>query len=380
MLKVSRIELENVLKKFTGDNKSTFDGTLEVDDKRLTLIVRSNSGAVFTEFLDGDYNKPNNFIRRFKLSRLLKILSSLKKSDVIGIDSTTDKNLILIGGKNFNTEITLDSGEEKRQLINIDLENIHNSIKIDTLDFIVGLEHTKKTIANETDRLPVITNLCFKPDEEYISMQSLDGFRYHKYEVDGMAENNNEILIPKAVVPEILKVVKTTKTQQKKNLIPYVKITVDKKGNGVVQVGRTIITFNTHIEEYLDVNRIYPTVLTSSFSLNSNDLLDNIKLLKELGKTDSKLSLVVIDITKNGVELLAKSDGSKTKVELDCNFNYEQDLRIGFNPDFFIDSLSQIKNQECYLHFSDRISPVIVRSGKYEDVLFPVRLSNPEEW
>jgi DNA polymerase-3 subunit beta len=92
--------------------------------------------------------------------------------------------------------------------------------------------------------------------------------------------------------------------------------------------------------------------------------------------TSDKANSVKLSVGRNNLAVTANSpEVGEARENLVINYN-GKDIQIGFNPDYLIDPLSVLTEEEVFLELIDELSPAVLKiNGPFLYVIMPMRLS-----
>jgi DNA polymerase-3 subunit beta len=109
-------------------------------------------------------------------------------------------------------------------------------------------------------------------------------------------------------------------------------------------------------------------------SVNKDNFYAAVKRASLLTTPDSQS--IKLDIGKNKVVISkASQDGSESREDVDCEYAGE-DLSIGFNPNYLMDPLKNVNEQEIVFEFAGQDKRGVLRAegGDYVYIVLPVRM------
>jgi DNA polymerase-3 subunit beta len=225
----------------------------------------------------------------------------------------------------------------------------------------------KTSYAASTDETRFILNgnlLSFKNDK--LVVVATDGRRLalSEQEVEFPKEAEAEIVIPTKALNELLKIMAgegPMKIHAVKNQIAFEigdNLMVTKLIEGQYPNFRQVIP--AHSEQRIAVEREMLLTAIRRVSLLISDKSYSVKL--KFGKNKLVISASAPDVGEAEESLPIKYSG--------------KEIEIAFNPDFIMDPLKNIVNDEVYLEVTDDMSPAVVKcDGAFLYVLMPMRVN-----
>lgn len=161
--------------------------------------------------------------------------------------------------------------------------------------------------------------------------------------------------------------------------------TLDKKSDNIVKVswnGSDLIKFEfedfmvkgkLYEGRFLDVTKIIFNNPETEFTIETNKLLDTLKLMDKLTKDEQ---LVILKITDKLI-LETKTSLNEMTDEINITDKYGPDVNIAFDIKFLLAVVNQYKNENVRVQLKGPNDPMILKSNNKLDLVLPVRL---REW
>ena len=131
--------------------------------------------------------------------------------------------------------------------------------------------------------------------------------------------------------------------------------------------------------EFLDYNNVIPKDKETRITINKNDLqgaIERASIFSISAQEKEKKYPIKLNINIDNVIVSCTSQVGDAKEEVKVNTE-GQDLEIGFNPKYLLDTLKAIEDDEICLDFGSNISPCVIRSTadeKFTYMVLPMRL------
>ncbi|OGX35892.1 MAG: DNA polymerase III subunit beta [Omnitrophica WOR_2 bacterium RIFCSPLOWO2_02_FULL_50_19] len=125
--------------------------------------------------------------------------------------------------------------------------------------------------------------------------------------------------------------------------------------------------------EYPNYEQVIPKQSQGRLKANRENFYAAVKRASLLATPDSQS--IKLDLLKNRVIISkASQDGSESREEVDCEYAGDE-LTIGFNPNYLMDVLKNISQEEVDFEFAgqDRRGVVRAEGGDYIYIILPVR-------
>ncbi len=159
--------------------------------------------------------------------------------------------------------------------------------------------------------------------------------------------------------------------------------TLDKKSDNLIKVlwnGSDLIKFEfqdfivkgeLYEGRFLDVTKIIFNDPETEFTIETNKLLDTLKLMDKLTKDEQ---MVLLYINDNKLKLETKTDMNIMTDEIDITGKYGEDVNIAFNIKYLIAVVNQYKNENVKIELKGPNDPMILKGHDKLDLVLPVRL------
>ncbi len=248
---------------------------------------------------------------------------------------------------------------------------IESSVGINQKLFKDMIKKILFAVSNDENR-PVYTGALLKVENNILTLVALDGFKLAMKTY----ENENEInefkaIIPGKVLSELLKMLHD-------NEEGIIKIGIN-KNQALFEVDESVIISRIIDGEFLNYQAIIPSVKETRVKVNTKKLLDAFERVALFAKESSdkdKKSPVRMKISLDGLTLSCISQTGDAKENVNA-FLEGNELEIGFNPRYFIETLKVIEDQEVYIDFTNNIAPAVIkplRGNSYLYIVLPVKL------
>lgn len=159
--------------------------------------------------------------------------------------------------------------------------------------------------------------------------------------------------------------------------------TLDKKSDNLIKVlwnGSNLIKFefedfivkgNLYNDKFFDVEKVIYDNPETEFTIETNKLLDTLKLMDKLTKDEQ---MVLLYINDNKLKLETKTDMNIMTDEIDITGKYGPDVKIAFNIKYLLAVANQYKNENVKIELKGPNDPMIFRGENKLDLVLPVRL------
>lgn len=335
--------LEGVKLTAKDDTLTLFATDLELAiEKRINAKVLIEGEAVVSGKLFADYAK--------------KI-----ENDEVELDGTNAAKLI-IKYPDSELQIKCFPAEEYPLFKEVDTERSFVILKKELKEMI------NKVIFNvSTDEArPALRGVCLNIKEDSIEAVASDGYRLALTKaVINNSGLNEKIVVPAKSMNELCKLIDdgedTVTVYVEKNYI-------------MVDLFHTKIVSRLISEEYINYERIIPTVFTTEVTVEKKMFETSIDRASLINRLDKK-SFVKMEIIENILQLEAHGEEGDVVEKVNIS-TVGKDLTIGFNSKYIIDCLHAIDEQTITLNFTSSTAPCIIKgeSVKWLYLILPLRV------
>ncbi len=234
----------------------------------------------------------------------------------------------------------------------------------------------------EQDSRPMLCGAFFKVNEGNLEIVSCDSYTLSKCTVNCDLKDIGEIsamnfsfIIPGHALTELIKILPDKDDT--------VNVFLSRK-HAIIKI-RDIVFFTRMIDsEYIDYKRIIPTSQTIFVNVNRERLLRGLEraiLVAEDKVQGSARSYVKIGIKGNIFSLTSTSVNGKVYDEMECEHEGE-DLEIGFNCRYLINSIRSSEGEEVALTFKSATQSVTIEPAQKKEnesffyMILPVRMND----
>ena len=341
--------LSNILMEAKKDNISIFATDLEIGMKYtvkcnvikegiITIPARHLTNIV-KELPDGEFKiiEEKNNIIKIKSGNILFSINTLKKDEFPKFPSSPKEQSI-----NISTSIIKDvmrktvfamSHDEVRYVLNGVCFEIGKNTRSETL---------LKAVATDGKRLAYIFNNIKIPSD------------YTK-----------KVIIPSKTIKEILRIIDEWED---------VKIIIGEKQINF-KTDNILITSRLIEGHFPDYNQVLPKKYKKRIKLNTERFLISLKRVALL--ISDKTNYIKINLKKDVMVLSIETpEVGQAREEIEIDYKGEE-LIIAFDPNYIIDVLKNIRDDEIYFDFIDSENPGVIRqvnSDNYLCVIMPIKI------
>ena len=241
--------------------------------------------------------------------------------------------------------------------------NSENTFEIDQKTIKDMIRQTSFAVGTDENR-PTLTGALVEYKNGELSIVTIDGFRMalRKNKVTGIS-NAFKALVPGRTLNEIGKILTTGKTS----------VCID-KNKILFGLNKCKIVSRLLDGEFINYNSLLPKDTKIQVKINTKSLLESIERAALL--VDK--APITLDISKSRITITSMADAGQSREEVQADISGE-DLKIGFNPKYFTDSLKVIDDEHIQINFTNNTGSCTItptNGDGYTYMLLPVRLKS----
>ncbi|MDI9482719.1 MAG: DNA polymerase III subunit beta [Bacillota bacterium] len=245
--------------------------------------------------------------------------------------------------------------------------NEENKVSISQNTLRDMIRKTIYAISDDENRRILTGSLMEAADGDF-SVVSLDGFRLAAAKTIIKENLSFKAVIPGKNLNEIQKILEATDKE--------VKITLS-KNQALFEIDNCRIISSLLDGEYMNYRSFIPEQYETVIEVSVNEITQGIERAS-LITSDDKRFPVKLNIADNKLLITTNAEVGISKEEIDVEID-GNDLTIGFNPRYLLDSLKVIDDENIVISFSSSIGPSVIKPVSGDNYLFmvlPVRMSN----
>ena len=283
------------------------------------------------------------------------------------LDLDSSKNILNINCHDIHFSLLITSPEDFPQLV---FSNQKNSFSLKAKKLLEIISKTSYAISTDETRLH-LNGLFLQEFDSNLRAVATDGHRLSLIDTDVESLDiemfKNGIIVPKKGITEI-------KRMAESFLESDLEISIDDSFI-YISAGNTYLSVRLIAREFPKYQAVIPSKTSFTLQIERSALLNSVKRIKIMANEKShgvKLSLGQKELT---VAANHPSLGDAKEI-IPISFDGEE-MEIGFNGKFLIDSLSTFDDGEIILEINNEFSPIIVKSPKAThclDIIMPLKL------
>lgn len=201
--------------------------------------------------------------------------------------------------------------------------------------------------------------------DDILKIVSLDGHRVSIRNITLKDHyNDHKVIVPGKTLSEISKIL--TGDNEKEILIFF------SDNHILFEFDDTIVVSRLIEGEYFRIEHMLSSDYETRVKVNKRDFMDNIDRSMILIR-DSDRKPIILNVEDHNVNMKVKSSFGSMNADV-AAYKTGKDIKIGFNPKFFMDALRVIDDEEVELYMMNPKSPCFIKDedGTYIYLILPV--------
>jgi|5B_taG_2_1085324.scaffolds.fasta_scaffold45882_2 DNA polymerase-3 subunit beta len=267
-----------------------------------------------------------------------------------------------------NAKASIKSGRAKWQLNTLPAKEYpefmsideSESIECDIALLVDAVKRCSPTMANNDTRY-YLNGMLFDIDGTTMTVVATDGHRMNFYEMPISESQPRQIIIPRASVNDIVKMI--SKGSEASIVIgkDNIKVSVD----GMVMYSKLVDG------RYPDYKRVVPSDCPVTATINTEEFRSSVR--RTIPITTKINNGILFGFAGDSLTISATNEVSEQGTEsMPCHISGGS-MEIGFNGAYVMDALSSINEENTTINMSNSSSSVIINEGPFSAVLMPVR-------
>lgn len=240
-----------------------------------------------------------------------------------------------------------------------------NALTIKQSELKDGLRKTSYAISSDEARY-VLNGILVSLTENKLALVATDGRRLALFdtELEFPKSHERSFILPTKAVTELQRL-------------------LGEDGNVVISSSENLVSFELNGAQlvsklvegnYPNYRQVVPGEARERITLEREVLLNCVRRVSLL--SSDKTSSVRLNFTKNNLEITANTpEVGEAKEGMSINYR-GSDISIAFNPEFLMDPLRNLPNDEVFLELIDEMSPGVIKiQTPFLYVIMPMRVS-----
>ena len=331
------------------------------------VLKATNLETSISESLDIEGDLPDTPIA-IPIGRLLEITNNISEKEIEF--SINEKQQLEIKTQTGKYSIM---GQDYTEFPSDPIMNETKSIYIDTESLFEIIDFTKNSTSKD-ELKPALQGVLLKIDGNRIVGVSTDGHRLSRI----IKENtNNENEEKEIIIPTKFLTLLTTFVQ--KNEKAEIEIS---KNHMSLSYKNTTIYSRIIKDNYPDYEKVIPLDNNKTFTTNKKNLISAIRRVSIFSNRSTKQITLEIGNQHTTISTEDAEQAARGTEKIESQFNNTDSLKIGFNSNFILEALNNIKNENITMFLNGPLNAAIL-SEKTPDkktdklvLLMPIRLND----
>lgn len=318
---------------------------IEVENNKVLLIAANMQFRVKLHLKEFEVVEPGTVV----LSRdTVKLISKLTNSDITITDSSIEsgKRIIKYSGMDATKYPKAPKHKYNKEAFELDRTSISK-----LLDVAYACSTTESTPVLKSVLVRGVT--IASTDRHRMALNTLE---YNNYEKD--------IIIPS----EVIKLMPAF--TDKKNDEKYSFMVDENEGSLQIKIDNVEIGISMDGGTYPDISRIIPQSFKTEAQVNKNELIEELKILKDI--VSSKTKIIKMSIEGGKLSLLGENEGNSLTSEINTYVNGEN-IEININLEYVLDAVQNIQQTDVTLKFTGKMSPMMIDDNA---LVLPYRIAS----
>ena len=281
--------------------------------------------------------------------------------------SLNENNLLTIDCEGALYKLATMNPDEFPELPKIEVEN---SVTLEQSALKNMIRKTIFAVSQEETR-PIFTGCLFEINNNKLNIVAIDGFRLALRTINiPVPVNDFKAVIPAKTLNEVNKILTDS--------FDSIKIGVS-KNQAVFEMENCKVVTRILDGEFLNYSTVIPTTWQTRIRVERESLLNSFERISLIASSsiekEKKYPVkVTVDIGKLTISCTNQTGDAKEEVFISTE---GQNLEVGFNPRYFLDSLKAIDDNEVFIEFGSNVSPCLIKSvdnNEYVYMILPIRL------
>jgi DNA polymerase-3 subunit beta len=359
------LALNNVIRTSVGRTTSPILEGILLTLKKKELILTTNDLEIGMEYIlrDIDVEKEGKAVVDGRM--FADIIRKLPNSDIS--ISLNDKNLLVIECEGSQYKLSTMNVDEFPTLPTI---KVDKTISLPQKVFKDMIKRTSFAVSVDENR-PIFTGCLLDAKKSSLNVVAVDGFRLAQRVAPVFTDAEDfKAIVPGKYLNEVSKILM--------DVDDLIKISIS-KNQALFEIENCKVVSRLLEGDFLDYVNVIPKERETRITINKSALQGAIERASIFSISSSEKEKkypikIYVNIDNIIVSCTSQVGDAKEEVKVETE---GQELEIGFNPKYLLDSLKAIEDDEIYLDFGSNISPCVIRpttDAKFTYMVLPIRL------
>ena len=335
-----------------------------IDASKGQIVLTANDMEIGIEtIIEGTINEPGIIALDAKF--FSEIVRKLPNSDVtITVDERFKTNITC---ESADIDITGKSGEDFSKIPTV---TRNNPVIISQFTLRELIRQTAFTISDLNQANKMMTGELFEINGDNLKVVALETSRISIRNVKlKESYDNKKVVVPAKALNEIAKIIGG-------DIEDMVEIFFT-DNHIIFEFEKTTVVSRLIDGEFFNTDHMFSGNYDTKVVINKKNLLDSIDRSTLMLFKEAEKKPIVMNITDNNLTLSMNSFIGKMKEDIAIT-KTGRDVKIGFNPKYFIDALRVIDDEEITISFVDHRSPCFIKNEEesYIYLILPVNIQD----
>ena len=300
-----------------------------------------------------------------KAHTFAEIIRRLPDTD-INITLDKENNLLTIECEGSCYKLSTLRPEDFPEIPQVQIEN---SIEISQKDLKNIIKQTIFAVGTDEKR-KLYTGSLFDVDNTTLNVVSIDGYRLAIRKTEVISDSSFKMVIPGKTLTEISKIINDS--------FDMVKIGFS-NNQGIFEFENGKLTTKLLEGEFLNYKDIIKTPTETRIKVNRNAItesFDRVMLISASSLVKEKKEPVDIQVEIDKLTISCTSSVGMANEEIFTQTEGKE-VKLKFNPKFFMDVLKNISNEEIIIDFGTSKSPTMIKpiedNGEFNYIILPIK-------
>ncbi len=310
------------------------------------------------------------------------IEGTIEERGIIAIDakffgdivrSLPDDDVVIQSDPSMKTQITC--GKASYDIVGKSGEDFARIPVIPKNEEIIISQFSLREIIRQTifsiapnDNNKLMTGECFEIDGNNLQVVSLDG---HRISVRNMelreSYSHKKVVVPGKTLNEISKIISGDQSDD---------VAINISDNHIVfEFDKTTVVSRLIDGDYFKIDQMLTSDFQTKIKMNKKSLLECIGRAMPLVKEGDKKP-IIMNVSDNNIQMNLKATIGSMNEDLEVT-KEGRDIMIAFNPQFFIDALRVIDEEEITIYMVNPKAPAFIKdeNGRFIYLILPVNFT-----
>ncbi len=310
---------------------------------------------------------PANVIKSGKIAIDGRIFGDIiKKLPSEAIEIEEKNNKIHINCLNSDFYLT---GHNTAEFSVLPIVSSDQKIVIDKYVLADMISQTIFATSNDENR-PILNGALFDISNDKMTMVAIDLYRVALKKINFLSDADCHLVVPAKALNELLKIILADNNNMEVSIYKNDKFIKYSIGN-VVLIARLLEG------NFINYEKIIPTEYKTKITCSKTELYQAIDRASLIVNQTNNTSLL-FEIKDDYLNITSNTDSGSAQEKVNIELE-GPNLKIGFNPKYWLDVLKVIESDNVVVEMTTSTSPCIIKSEEddnYIYLLLPVRIAN----